>query len=71
MEQVLQLTPEDSKNPKFHRDPDSNVELENVSKEPFVGWIAVKGLKRVINSLRAWEVWVDSCAENDGNDDFM
>jgi len=62
IEQVLYLTPEEWKNPKFYRDPDSNAELENVSNEPFVGWIAVKGLKMVIRSIRAWKVWVDSCA---------
>jgi len=28
IEQVLYLTPEESKNPKLYRDPDSNVELE-------------------------------------------
>ena len=37
IEQVLYLTPEEWKNPKIYRDPDSK-------------------------SIRAWEVWVDSCA---------
>jgi len=41
IEQVLYLTPEESKNPKLYRDPDSNVELETVNNEPFVEWIAV------------------------------
>merc|ERR1712232_761558 len=35
------LTPEEAKNPKLYRDPDSNVELETTSSEPFVEWIAV------------------------------
>jgi len=40
-EQILYLTPEEAKNPKLYRDPDSNVELETVENEPFVEWIAV------------------------------
>lgn len=35
------LTPEQAKDPKLYRDPDSNVELETVNSEPFVEWIAV------------------------------
>jgi len=35
------LTPEQAKDPKLYRDPDSNVELETVNNEPFVEWIAV------------------------------
>jgi len=41
VEQTLYLTPEEAKNPKLYRDPDSNVELETVNNEPFVEWIAV------------------------------
>jgi len=41
IEQTLFLTPEQAKDPKLYRDPDSNVELETVNNEPFVEWIAV------------------------------
>jgi len=41
VEQIHFLTPEQSKDPKLYRDPDSNVELETVNNEPFVEWIAV------------------------------
>jgi len=76
IEQVLYLTPEESKNPKFY-DPDSDAELENVSNEPFVGWIAVKGLKGLggVGGLLGYRVDFEQCDEpyfeNDGDDDFM
>jgi len=41
VEQTHYLTPEQAKDPKLYRDPDSNVELETVNSEPFVEWIAV------------------------------
>merc|ERR1719163_804295 len=41
VEQTHYLTPEQAKDPKLYRDPDSNVELETVNNEPFVEWIAV------------------------------
>jgi len=41
VEQTLYLTPEEAKDPKLYRDPDTNVELETTTSEPFVEWIAV------------------------------
>lgn len=40
-EEILFLTPEEQKNPKLYRDPESGVELEVVDNMPFLEWIVV------------------------------